>query len=136
LQFDRFGDSVRFAFLSLRHDAGRLDYFAELTRAAISDGRLVRVQFNDRIIDPRPRQCREHMLYRMDLDITLGERSGSVGLGYVLDPRFYLRLALEVHATKTYARIGWRRQKGHVDPIAAVQPCARISCRPIEGLLL
>ena len=46
--------AIDLALLVLRHDARRLDHFHVVPRAAVGDGRLVGVQFHDRVVNAPP----------------------------------------------------------------------------------
>ena len=76
------------------------------------------------------------MFDRVNLDIALGERGGAVRFGNVFDARLNFRLAFQVHAPKTDAGIGWRRQELHVHTIAAVQAGAGEFHGMIQGVLV
>ena len=78
LQFDRLGDRVGLALLVLRHDARRLDHLAKLARAAVGDGRFVRVQFDDGVVDAVAGEGGQDVLHRLDLGVALGQRGGAV----------------------------------------------------------
>ena len=69
---------------------GRLDHFDILARAAIGDGRLVGVQFDDGVINAAPGKGGQDMLDGVDFGVALGKGSGAIGGGDVIDaaPRF------------------------------------------------
>ena len=54
----------------------------------------------------------------------------------VFDARLNLRLAIQIHPAKPDAGVRRRRQKGHVDPVAAVQADTRVTDRFPQSLLL
>ena len=136
LQLNRRGGRVRLAIFRLRHDAGGLDDFAKLARAAVGNGRLVRVQFDNRVVNAVTRQRREHVLDGVNFHIALGQRRGAVGLADIFHARLDFRFAFEVHAAEPHAAVGGRGQDGHVHPVAAVQAGAGKTRGPIESLLV
>jgi len=73
---------------------------------------------------------------RVDFDVALGERSGTVRLGDIFHARLDFRLAVEIHAAETHAAVSGRGQDGHVDPVAAVEADAGKRRRAIERLLI
>ena len=115
---------------------GCSNHLAIFAGAAVGDGRLVGIQFDDGVVDAIAGESRQHVFDRVDSRVALGERRGAVGFDHVLDPRFDLRFAFEVDAAEADAGIGRRRQKSHVDPVAAVQANAGITGGAIECLLL
>ena len=136
LQFNRLGRRVKLALLRLRHDAGLLDDFAKLARTAVGDGRLVRIQFDHRVVNAVARERGEDVFDGVDLDVALGERRGAGGLADVFHARLDFRLAVEVHAAEAHAAVGGRGQNRHVDPVAAVQADAGETGGTIESLLI
>ena len=136
LQFNRLGRRVKFALLRLRRDAGFLDDFAKFARAAVGDGRLVRVQFDHRVVNAVARERGEDVLNGLHLDVALGERGGAGGLADIFHARLDFRLAVEVHAAEADAAAGGRGQNRHVDPVAAVQADAGETYGTIERLLI
>ena len=136
LQLNRRGGRVRLAIFRLRHDAGGLDNFAKLARAAVGNGRLVRVQFDNRIVNAVTRQRREHVLDGVNFHIALGQRRGAVGLADIFHARLDFRFAFEVNAAKPHAAVRGRGENGHVHPVAAVQAGAGKTRGPIQSLLI
>ena len=49
----------------------------------------------------------ENVFDGVNFDIALGERGGAVGINDVLDARFNLRLAIQIHAPEANARAWW-----------------------------
>ena len=68
-------------------------------------------------------ECRQHVLDRLNLRVALGQRRRAVGLADVVDARFDLRFALQIHATKADPAVGRRRQK-------VMSPGCRCAARP------
>ena len=136
LQFDRRGHRVGLAAFVLRHDARALDHLAILPRAAVGDGRLIGVQFDDGVVDAVAGKGRQHVLDGVNARVALGQGGRAVVLDHVLHARLDFRLALQVHAAEADAGVGRGRQEGHGHPVAAVQADAGIARRAIECLLL
>jgi hypothetical protein len=95
-----------------------------LARAAVGDGRLVGVQFDDCVIDAATGHRRHDMLDCEDFGVALGNGGGAISGGNVLHAGFDFRLAFEVAAAEADAVIGRGGQEGHIDRVAAVQPDA------------
>ena len=71
LHFNRLGRRERFALLRLRHDAGRLDDFAKLARAAVGDGRSFASSSIDRVVHAVAGQRGENVFDRVDFTLPL-----------------------------------------------------------------
>src|SRR5258706_15106164 len=134
--FDRRLDMVRFALLRLGHNASLLHHTAISPRAAIANGRLVAIQFNDRIVDPVAGEGCQHMFDGMNLGAALGQSGRASRLTDIFNVRLDLRLSLEVAAPKTNACIRRGPRKNHIDPVATVQANARQADWLTKGLLL
>src|SRR2546430_9995218 len=69
------GVGVRARF-SLSNQAGGLDHATIFAGAPVRDRGFVGVQLDDGVIDAVARKGGEHMLYRMNLDVALGQSGG------------------------------------------------------------
>ena len=136
LEFNRFRRREKFAFLRLRHDARRLDDFAELARTAVRDGRLVGVQLHDGVVNAVARERGEDVFDRVDFDIAFRERRRAVRFRDIFHARLDFRFTVEIHAAEPHAVVGGRGQNRHVDPVAAVQTDAGKTGGTIESLLV
>ena len=76
------------------------------------------------------------MFDRVNFDVALGERGGTVRLADIFHARLNFRFAVKVNATESHAAVRGCGQNGHVDPVAAVQADAGKTGRAIERLLI
>ena len=136
LHFNRLGGREKLALFRQRHDARRLDDFAKFARTAVGNRRLVRVQFDDGIVNSKTRERGEDVFDRVDFYISFRQRRRAVRLRNIFHARLDFRLAFEVNAAEAHAAVGGRGQDGHVDPVAAVQADAGKTGGAIERLLI
>src|SRR2546430_15374173 len=69
------------------------------------DRGFVGVQLDDGVIDAVARKGGEHMLYRMNLDVALGQSGGAIGLGNVLNLRLNLRFSFKIDTSEADPRV-------------------------------
>ena len=135
-ELDGGGGGVGLALFLLGDDSGFLDHAAIFAGAAVADGGLIGVQFDDGVVDAVAGEGGEDVLDGMDAGVALGEGGGAVGFGDVFDAGLDLGFAFEVDAAKADAGIGGGGQEGHGDLVAAVQADSGETDWLIECLLL
>jgi hypothetical protein len=67
------------------------------------------------------------MLDGMDAGVSFGKGCRAVIFDDVFDAGLDFGFAFEVNAAEADARIGWRGQEGHGDPVAAVEANAGVT---------
>lgn len=118
------------------NETGVPDEFAVFAGAAIADGRFIGVQFHHGIVHAGARQGGQHMFHRVNAEIALAERGGTLGFDHVVNMGLDLGFGVEVHAAKPQAAPGRRRQESHVHAVSAVQADTGEADRTFNGLLL
>jgi hypothetical protein len=135
-QFDWRSDGIWFAAFFLGDDSGRFDQLAIFAGAAVGDRWFVAIQFDDGIVDPVAGEGREDVFDGVDASVAFGERGRAIVFNDIFDASFDFGFSLEIDAAKAEAGIGRGGQKGHRDPVAAVQADAGKTGGAIERLLL
>jgi hypothetical protein len=135
-QFNGRSNSVNLSAFVLRHNSRLLDQLAVFTRTAVSNRGFICVQFNNRVVDTVACKRRQNVFNRVHFGVSLGQGGGTVVFEDVFNPSFDLRLAFKIHATKPDPVVGRRRQKGHADPVTAVQADPGIAGGAVQCLLL
>jgi hypothetical protein len=105
----------------LRHDTRGLNHLAVLAGTAIPNGRLIGVDFNNRIVNFVAAKSGENVLYRLNFGVALSQRGGAGCLRDMLDASLNLGLAIQVDTAKANARVGGSREKANAHPVAAVK---------------
>src|SRR6185503_8881640 len=98
-------------FFALRDGPRRLNHFAIFPRASVANGRLVRIEFDNGVVDLETRERSQHMFDRLDLRIAFGQRGGAVRLADVFDARLDFRLAVQIDTPEAHARVRRRGQQ-------------------------
>ena len=80
--------------------------FEEEPGAAVADGRLVRIDLDQRIVDTAAAQGGKKMLHGVDLDTPLAERGGALDLLHVVDVGRDRRLVGQIDPLEDKAGVG------------------------------
>ena len=107
-----------------------------MARAAVGDRWLIRVEFDDRVIDAVAGERSQHMLHGLDFGVPLRQRCVPIRLRHIFNLRFDLRFAVQVHAAEADAGIRRSGHKRHVHAVSAVQPHPSVPHRLSQCLLL
>ena len=99
-QLDGGGQLVGFALLGLGDDAGVANDLGELPGAAVRDGGLVGVEFDDGVVDAGAGEGGEDVFDGVDFDGALGESRGALGINDMLGLGLDFGAAVEVGSAK------------------------------------